>query len=410
MLSPQMIRKKQVRSGRGSCLLVIFGIWTCCPGGTPFAALYPFHSGTCRRAAMQTRFAVRSADELDLGESISGKVINITEGVGCTLDIGLDRPGWIHISNFRDQRVNKLSDIISVGTEIKARVTMVNRSVVLSCKDLPMFKLRPLSSFSPDEEVEGTVTSCSEKTAFIAVGAMVDAYLGIDSVQNRPTTTKMKDLFPVGSKIKAKVLKVGKQQLLLTADTKTSEAKSVTGGTPQPKPTKASPTITSSSQSQRPAKNLQIGQAVTGKVVDITEGVGCSVDLGYDKPGWIHISNLREGRVEKVSDVISIGSEIKARVMKVQRSVFLSSKDLPMFNKKPLSDFSKGQEVEGTVMSCTDKAAFIDIGAMLEAYLSAEEAGRPMVKMRDAFDIGQKVKAKILSVDSHQLSLTVRNA
>jgi small subunit ribosomal protein S1 len=57
---------------------------------------------------------------------------------------------------------------------------------------------------------------------------------------------------------------------------------------------------------------MEKGEIVTGVVRSITD-FGVFVDLGDDIEGLVHISNLAEGRVEKVEDAVKIGDEVKAR-------------------------------------------------------------------------------------------------
>ncbi len=63
-------------------------------------------------------------------------------------------------------------------------------------------------------------------------------------------------------------------------------------------------------------KEYKIGEIVEGKVVRIME-FGAIVDLGNGKDGMIHVSELKEGFVKKVEDVVKLGDAVKAKVIKV---------------------------------------------------------------------------------------------
>lgn len=68
--------------------------------------------------------------------------------------------------------------------------------------------------------------------------------------------------------------------------------------------------------SVRNIDDLHIGQELTGKVNNIT-AFGVFVDLGMKENGLIHISQLSEQFISSPADVVSIGQNIRVRVMDV---------------------------------------------------------------------------------------------
>lgn len=60
----------------------------------------------------------------------------------------------------------------------------------------------------------------------------------------------------------------------------------------------------------------EVGEEYTGRVVGI-QPFGAFVELLPGKDGLLHISRVAQGRVEKIEDVLSIGDEVKVRVLEV---------------------------------------------------------------------------------------------
>ena len=67
---------------------------------------------------------------------------------------------------------------------------------------------------------------------------------------------------------------------------------------------------------QNIVREIEVGQIVTGKVVNIL-GFGAQVELSPNKKGLIHVSKLADTRVGKVEDVVKVGDEVTVRVIKV---------------------------------------------------------------------------------------------
>ena len=76
------------------------------------------------------------------------------------------------------------------------------------------------------------------------------------------------------------------------------------------------------------AKDPEIGSVFTGRVTRIMN-FGAFVEIAPGKEGLVHISKLDHKRVEKVEDVVSVGDEIKVKVIEIDEKgrINLSRKD-----------------------------------------------------------------------------------
>ena len=74
---------------------------------------------------------------------------------------------------------------------------------------------------------------------------------------------------------------------------------------------------TAKSYAESISKEFKIGDIVEGNVIKILE-FGAIVDLGGGKDGMIHVSELREGFVKKVEEVVKVGDFVRAKVVRVE--------------------------------------------------------------------------------------------
>jgi len=61
---------------------------------------------------------------------------------------------------------------------------------------------------------------------------------------------------------------------------------------------------------------IEVGEKVAGKVSGITN-FGAFIDLGDHKTGLVHISEVSDGFVKDIHDVLSIGDEVTVKVLNI---------------------------------------------------------------------------------------------
>ena len=89
--------------------------------------------------------------------------------------------------------------------------------------------------------------------------------------------------------------------------------------------------------------DLREGVTVQGKIVRI-ENYGVFVDFGAERPGMVHVSELTNGFVRSPSDVVKIGDDVEARVLKVNRGK--QQIDLSMKLDEGLGSFAELEDEE----------------------------------------------------------------
>ncbi len=79
-------------------------------------------------------------------------------------------------------------------------------------------------------------------------------------------------------------------------------------------------------------RDIKTGQVYTGQVVRL-ENFGAFVDIGAERPGLVHVSELSSGYVNSPQEVVSVGDDVQVKVIGVdrrKRQIDLSIKAMDM--------------------------------------------------------------------------------
>ena len=124
---------------------------------------------------------------------------------------------------------------------------------------------------------------------------------------------------------------------------------------------------------------LQPKMKVKGTVKQL-ELYGAFIDIGVGTNALIHISQLSEDRVNRVSDVLNEGDEVEVWISKIDpdRNQIMVSMIKPLAVE--WNDLQVGQTYTGRVTRLENFGAFIDIGAEREGLVHVSELSHDYVK------------------------------
>ncbi|MCK8624087.1 30S ribosomal protein S1 [Apilactobacillus xinyiensis] len=158
---------------------------------------------------------------------------------------------------------------------------------------------------------------------------------------------------------------------------------------------------------------LNEGDVVEGKVARLTN-FGAFVDLG-GVDGLVHISEISYDRVNKVSDVLSVGQEVKVKVLKLDEERGRISLSIKQTEPQPWDQvedkFNEGDVVEGTVKRLVDFGAFVEVIPGVEGLVHISQISHKHVDTpADVLKVGQNVQTKILNIqpEEHRLALSMK--
>jgi small subunit ribosomal protein S1 len=144
----------------------------------------------------------------------------------------------------------------------------------------------------PGQTVKGTVKKISLAAALVDIGTEKPAVLHVSQLETpgKEPIKKVEDVLSVDQEIEAYVKRVTKEVIQLT----------------MLKPVKL------------PWRKIEDGLVVKGTVVRL-ETFGAFVEIGAERPGLVHISEIAHGYIKTPGDVLKEGQEIEVQVLESDR-------------------------------------------------------------------------------------------
>jgi small subunit ribosomal protein S1 len=149
----------------------------------------------------------------------------------------------------------------------------------------------PLSDLEPKMKFEGEVKAVELYGAFVDIGAERDGLVHISQISEE-TVNRVADVLQEGDEVTVWVRQVDPEQGRIA--------------------------LTMVEPPERTIKELEPEQVLMGTVTKLVP-YGAFVDIGVEREGLIHISEMSDGFVGKPSDVMEVGDEVEVRVVKVNQ-------------------------------------------------------------------------------------------
>ncbi|MBS3917162.1 MAG: 30S ribosomal protein S1 [Sulfuritalea sp.] len=157
--------------------------------------------------------------------------------------------------------------------------------------------------------------------------------------------------------------------------------------------------------------NLKEGTVVKGIVKNITD-YGAFVDLG-GIDGLLHITDLAWRRVRHPSEVLNVGDEVQAKVLKFDQEKNRVSLGLKQLGEDPWVGISRrypqGTRLFGKVTNLTDYGAFVEVEQGIEGLVHVSEMDwtNKNVHPSKVVQLGDEVEVMILEIDEDRRRISL---
>ena len=158
-------------------------------------------------------------------------------------------------------------------------------------------------------------------------------------------------------------------------------------------------------------ENLQEGTVVKGIVKNITD-YGAFVDLG-GIDGLLHITDLAWRRVKHPSEVLEVGQEVEAKVLKFDQDKQRVSLGMKQLGEDPWNGLTRrypqGTRLFGKVSNLTDYGAFVEIEQGIEGLVHVSEMDwtNKNVHPSKVVQLGDEVEVMILEIDEDRRRISL---
>jgi len=236
-----------------------------------------------------------------VGAKVKGRVVNLVPyGAFIELEPGVE--GLVHVTELSwTKRVAKPSDMLKQDQEIEAVVLGINREEQKISLGLRQLETNPWDKaqekYPPGTKVKGKIRNLTSYGAFIELEEGLDGMIHVSDISWTRKINHPSEVLKRGDEVEAVVLEVDKANQRIAVGLK--------------------------QLATDPWENIdklyKVGDLVTGNVTKLAS-FGAFIGLQHEIDGLVHISQISEERVDKIKNVLKVGQEVTARVIKIDKS------------------------------------------------------------------------------------------
>jgi small subunit ribosomal protein S1 len=328
--------------------------------------------------------------EMRVGEVITAEVLSVDPNF-VVVNAGLKSESVIPAEEFKNDAGEvevKPGDFVSVSIEALEDGYGATRLSRDKAKRMAAW-IELEQSLEKGEKVEGVITG-KVKGGLTVMTKGIRAFLPGSLVDLRP----VKDTTPYeGKTMEFKVIKLDRKRNNVVVSRRA--------------------VLEASAGAEREAllSSLQEGAVVKGIVKNITD-YGAFVDLG-GIDGLLHITDLAWRRVKHPSEVLNVGDEVTAKVLKFDAEKNRVSLGLKQLGEDPWVGISRrypqGTRLFGKVTNLTDYGAFVEVEAGIEGLVHVSEMDwtNKNVHPSKVVQVGDEVEVMILEIDEERRRISL---
>lgn len=277
------------------------------------------------------------------GSRLTGVVTNLTD-YGCFVEIEEGVEGLVHVSemDWTNKNIHP-SKVVSLGDSVEVTVLEIDEERRRISLGLKQCKPNPWEEFAKShnkgDRVSGKIKSITDFGIFIGLEGGIDGLVHLSDISwNVAGEDAVRD-YSKGDEITAVVLQVDPERERISLGVKQIDEDPFNSF----------------------LDNNKKGDSVIGKVTEVT-AKGATIELADGVEGYLRVADISRERIEDASTELSVGDEVEAKFMGVDRknrTISLSIKaKFEAEEKEALNNMAKKQQEESNVMATAMSEAF----------------------------------------------------
>ena len=236
-----------------------------------------------------------------VGAKVKGRVVNLVPyGAFVELEPGVE--GLVHVTELSwTKRIAKPADVLKQDQEIEAVVLGINREEQKISLGLRQLETNPWDKaeekYPAGTRLKGKIRNLTSYGAFIELEEGLDGMIHVSDMSWTRKINHPSEVIKKGDEVEAVVLEVDKANQRIAVGMKQLVTDPWEGID----------------------QMYKVGDLVTGNVTKLAS-FGAFVGLQHEIDGLVHISQISEERIDKIKNVLKVGQEVTARVIKIDRS------------------------------------------------------------------------------------------
>ncbi len=334
-------------------------------------------------------------ENLAEGQVLEGIVKNITD-YGAFVDLG-GVDGLLHVTDISWKRVNHPSESLSIGQTVKVQVVRYNEETQRISLGMKQLEADPWENvgdkYISGERFKGRISNIADYGAFVELEDGIEGLVHISEMSWTKKNVHPGKIVSTSQEVEVQILEVDLEKRRISLGLKQCQ----------------------DNPWEKFSSDFKPGQEIEGEVRNVTE-FGLFVGLTEEIDGMVHLSDVSwDDQTEDVLKAFSKGDMVKAKILEMDPDRERIALGIKQLSDDPYEGAMQGM-AKGSVVTCTVTeigSTYVEVsvndnvtGSIKKIDLSRERSEqRP-----DRFAVGEKVDAKIISVDkkNRKLSLSIK--
>ncbi len=354
-----------------------------------------------RRAVLEESRAEARTElvaNLKEGQILQGVVKNITD-YGAFVDLG-GVDGLLHVTDIAWKRVNHPSEVLQIGAQVTVQVIRFNAETQRISLGMKQLESDPwegvVARYPAGLKMKGRVTNITDYGAFVELEPGIEGLVHVSEMSWTKKNVHPGKIVATSQEVEVAVLDVDMSKRRISLGIKQCAENPW--------------------EAFRAAH--QVGQTLSGEIRNITE-FGLFVGMPGDIDGMVHMSDLSwEKPGEEAIKDYQKGQNVEVKILDIDVEKERVSLGVKQLSSDPFEsvvvNFKKGDIVTCTVSAITDGGIEVSLGDQADGFsgfIKRGDLARDRADQRaDRFAVGEKVDAKITSIDkaSRKVSLSIK--